>query len=367
MSGHRAGANIPNGDIRRWPGLCRAAGTTMMMPTTRAALLVSLLASAAPLVGCVVEPAEDVGEDPGESAGKADGSTGLPDVRCASEPDLPRGAFVHTNSKVISLAEEHHRAFDLVAGSTDATQVLEGKLRYGLHDVLFDEEVDVLACSGGVWKTIATTVTDLDGVFHVELSGTKRLKRGLRDLYVSVQGDRTGARFVALVAPAGTKLAVSDVDGTLTESEDAFPKALVTGAPVALHAGAAAAFQRIRSRGFVPVYVTARGDIFTNKTRDWLVANGMPRGPMRLAADAVTLPGEPTVAFKSAAFAELADHGFAIGMGIGNRASDITAYTNAGVPARSIFIKLPEFEGEVADRIADGEAVGFPSYSAIAR
>ena len=40
---------------------------------------------------------------------------------------------------------------------------------------------------------------------------------GLRDLYLSVVGDRTGARFVGLVAPSGTALAVSDVDGTLTD------------------------------------------------------------------------------------------------------------------------------------------------------
>lgn len=338
----------------------------MNMRTARTAILMSVVASAAPLGGCAAEPAEDVGVDPAEVEGKADGA-GLPDVPCATDPVLPAKGFAHTKSKLISLGIEHHRAFDVIAGSTDATQVLEGKLRYGVHDELEHEAVDVLACSAGTWVRIATTTTDDEGVFHLELRGAKRLKQGLRDLFVSVQGDRTGARFVALVAPTGTKLAVSDVDGTLTASEDAFPKSLVSGEAVALHAGAPAAFKRLRARGYTPVYVTARGDIFTNATRRWLVANGMPRGPMRLAAEAVTLPGQPTIDFKSDAFAELQDHGFAIGVGIGNRASDITAYTNAGVPAKSIFIKLPEFQSEIAAALTAGEAVGFASYDELAR
>jgi phosphatidate phosphatase PAH1 len=51
-----------------------------------------------------------------------------------------------------------------------------------------------------------------------------------------------------------------------------------------------------------------------------------------------------------------------IAIGVGNRATDIDAYTHAGLGGDQIFIKLPEFEGEVEARLTAGDAVGFASY-----
>lgn len=334
------------------------------MKTSHRSVLLALVPSIlAAVPACTT--ADDVALDPTEASadGKADG-VAFPDVRCTGTPSVTKEAFRHTTSSVITLASPAHRGFDLVASASEQAQHLTGEISYGVVDkALTDEVVDVYACRSGSWKRIGTATTDDAGQFDVSLAGSKRLPQGLRDMYVGVRGDQTGARFLALVAPVGTELVVSDVDGTLTSSENAFPEALVTGAPVAINVHAPSAFDRLHRRGYLPVYVTARGDRFTAATREWLAAAGMPRGPMRLAPHAITLPGEATVAYKSGVFAALEDHGMEIAVGIGNRASDITAYSSVGVDASGIWIKLPEFTDELSAPLGAKKAHGFADYA----
>jgi phosphatidate phosphatase PAH1 len=315
------------------------------------------------LAACTTTPSEPVGIDPGETAdGKADGSiTKLPDVTCAGAPDAgPTKPLRHSHHElVIDLGGAHHRGIDLVANAESDEQTIAGEISYnGLFDkALEDENVDVFACRAGAWKMIGSARTDDEGRFALRLTGGKRLPIGFRDMAVSVQADRTSARFVALVATADTSLAVSDVDGTLTTSEAAFA-ANVFGIDADIHDGAAEGWQAIARRGTVPVYLTARARKFTEDTREWLAKKGMPRGVLRLA-DHVLLPGGSTVEFKTAALQALE---LPIDRGVGNRASDIEAYTAAGIAPDHIFIKLPEYELEVADAIAEHRAIGFASY-----
>jgi hypothetical protein len=58
--------------------------------------------------------------------------------------------------------------------------------------------------------------------------------------------------------------------------------------------------------------------------------------------------------------------GFELAAGVGNRATDVTAYTDAGVAADRIFIELPEFADEVQPLIDAGDALGFTSYAELA-
>lgn len=344
------------------------------MTTTTTTLAPLFAALSCSLFAACAEPGlEEVGLDPAEASadldGKSDGAVSQqPDVRCTTAPTTGSATrWRHTSSAAIAIATPNHRGFDLIASSADATQVIAGEVSYGLADkALEDEKVELFACRAGAWKLVGSARTDDEGGFRVALTGANRLPVGLRDMYVSVQGDRSGARFLALVATAGTKLVVSDVDGTLTSSENAFPEALVTDTSVAVHPGAPAAFNQLALRGYQPIYVTARGDLFTGATRGWLTAVGMPRGPMRLAPHRITLPGSPTVAFKSGVLDELEAAGLDVAVGIGNRGSDIEAYTHAGVAPGSILIKLPEFRGEVAEALTAQRAVGFASYGDLA-
>jgi hypothetical protein len=167
---------------------------------------------------------------------------------------------------------------------------------------------------------------------------------------------------LGLVAPDATPLVVSDVDGTLTSSENAFLETVALGGEPDARPGAAKAFAAATARGDQPVYVTARGNQFTTATRDWLEHKGFPRGPVRLSPSFVTLPGGDTVAFKTTAISALSAAGLALSAGVGNRATDITAYTNTHVAADHIFIELPEFRSEVQSLLDAHAAVGFTSY-----
>jgi phosphatidate phosphatase PAH1 len=303
------------------------------------------------------------GTGSGSGSGSATEVSPLADVQCAGMPDTgPAGSWRHLTSRyIVELGAAHHRGIDLIASADDATQTIAGKITYGPTDKdLEDEDVEVYACLQGTWQYVATSRTNGDGRIALALTGAQRLPVGMRDLYLSVVGDRTGARFIGFVAPSDTRIVVSDVDGTLTAYENAYPESLVLGGDVAPHPGAPAALAAAAAKGYSIVYITARGDRFTQDTRDWFAAKSFPRGPVRMPSAIITMPGEETVEFKTEALAQLA--AFELAAGIGNRASDILAYTSAGLAPERIFIKLAEFEAEYATLLMEGSATGFTTY-----
>jgi len=333
-------------------------------------LVSAVVVGCVPSVGPGVEPGEgspigaDPAEvDPGAHPSKPGGT--VPDIRCAEAPDAGEaGSFHHGKNVLISLlGDPRHRGLDLMASAGAAGQTLEGWISYTLVDkALEDEDVEVFACSAGRWQRIGTARTDDEGHFTLGLLGDAQLPIGMRDLFVSVVGDRTGARFLGYVAPTGTPLVVSDVDGTLTSSENEFLETVVLGGVPGVRAGAARALGAAAAAGRQVVYVTARGNQYTGCTRDWLDANGFPRGPVRLSPSFLTLPGGDTIDYKVRTLAALSGVGFALSAGVGNRASDVTAYATAGVDAARIFVELPEFGDELQPLVDAGHAVGFSSY-----
>lgn len=315
-----------------------------------------------------------VGVDPAETdavfyAGRLDGPGAVPDVRCAGAPNAGKaGSFRHFKNVLISgLGDPRHRGFDLATSADGASQTLEGWISYTIVDkALEDEDVDVFACRAGRWRRVGTARTDDEGHFALALSGTGRLAIGMRDLFVSVVGDRTGVGFLGYVAPAGSPLVVTDIDGTLTSSESAFLETIALGIEPGARPGAARAFVAATAAGRQLVYATARGNQYTTATRDWLDHHGFPRGPIRLATSFVTLPGADTVEFKTRAISALTAAGLALADGVGNRASDVTAYAGTGLAAGRIFVELPEFADELQPLLDAHQAVGFSSYDELA-
>lgn len=288
------------------------------------------------------------------------------DLRCAGVPDAgAKTGWRHTASHLISeLGEPRHRGVDLIAAVTDAAQTIAGKITYSaIEKDLEDEDVELFACIDARWQPLGDVRTNGDGRFSLTLTGDELLPAGMRDLYVSVRGDRTGVTFLAFVAPEGSPIIVSDVDGTLTDSENAYPKALALGGDVPAHAAAAQTLMSAAARGVSVIYISARGDRFTQDTRTWLAAKGFPRGPIRLPTSIITLPGDDTIDFKSSALASFA--AFDLLAGFGNRATDIAAYTEAGLTPERIFIKLPEFTDELAGDLMAGNATGFDLYDTV--
>ena len=281
------------------------------------------------------------------------------DTRCAKPPEVKAVGFRHKRSKLIAKhGSPNHRGVDLIANEADAQQVIEGKLAYGKLDKDIDkEDAELFACIDNAWKSLGVHRADDDGRFTVTLGGAARLPVGMRDMYIAALGDGSGAYFVGYVAPKGTKVVVTDVDGTISWSENSIIKQVLSrdhdiktrpNAPKALS-----------SLPYPIVYTTARGDAFIGITRKWLERHGFPRGLLRLSRGLFAKPGESAIAYKTKTLKALT---IPIAAGIGNRKSDITAYTAIGLVGKQIFIHLPEFEKEVKKLIADGKAVGFADY-----
>src|SRR6185503_10983795 len=171
-------------------------------------------------------------------------------------------------------------------------------------------------------------------------------------------GDATGAYFVGYVAQKGTGIVVTDVDGTISWSENSVIKTVVSRDHDIKHRPSAP--EALSKLPYPIVYVTARGDVWIDVTRKWLERHGFPRGLLRLAKGIFARPGSKAIDYKTSILRALP---VAIAAGIGNRKSDITAYTSIGLAANQIFIHLPEYAKEVKKDIADGKATGFTDYA----
>ncbi|HWO20428.1 MAG TPA: hypothetical protein VNO30_16780 [Kofleriaceae bacterium] len=298
---------------------------------------------------------------PPAPAAAAPTTSGAPSTApCAGPPSGYVGSYRHRRNRLYkSLGSPRFRGVDLIAMEDDSVQTLGGKLAYTAADKdVWDEDVDVYACYPDGWRYIDHARTNREGRFEISLTGSFRLPPGMRDLYVHVPGHGGGVRFLAYVALRGTTAVVSDIDGTLTESEDAIFNTVLFGDDIAHQPHAPRALADVAA-GRLIIYVTSRGDQYTEVTRRWLALHGFPRGPLRLARSTITQPGAKTVAFKTGVLRALR---IPVAVGIGNRASDVAAYANAGLSPSRIFINLPEFSSELTAELSAGKATAFDDY-----
>ncbi|MEJ7600571.1 MAG: hypothetical protein WKG01_21875 [Kofleriaceae bacterium] len=324
-------------------------------------LLVSLFVL---LAACaMVDTTPDAPHDPTRPAYRPQqASASAVDEQCVGSPPTNVGAFRHRRNRMYAaLGEPSHRGIDLIASHGDATQTIAGKLAYTAADKdLSDEYVTLFACVDHRWSPLGRATTDGDGRFALTLTGPRRLPVGMRDLLAQVPGDGREMRFLAYVSAPNEHVVVTDIDGTLTQSENAIVGAVLAGKQIEHRWNAPAALQRSRRP---IVYVTARGDQLTESTRGWLREHGFPRGPMRLAPQLLVPPGPAQRDFKTMTLRAL---GVPIVAGIGNRATDILCYRDIGLAPERIFIHLTELEPEVRQEIAAGRARGFRDYRDLA-
>ncbi len=281
------------------------------------------------------------------------------DTRCTTPPAVKPVGFRHKRSKLIAKhGSPNHRGIDLIAYEDDKVQFIEGKLAYGKLDKDVDkEDAELFACIDNTWKSLGIHTTDDDGRLALTLEGPARLPPGMRDMYIAAVGDGSGAYFVGYVAPRGTKIVVTDVDGTISWSENSIIKQVISRDHDIKHRPSAP--QALSSLPYPVVYTTARGDAFIGITRRWLESHGFPRGMLRLSKGLFAKPGESAITYKTKTLKAIT---VPIAAGIGNRKSDITAYTNVGLTGKQIFIHLPEYEKEVRKLLDAGKAIGFKDY-----
>lgn len=285
-------------------------------------------------------------------------------AQCPSPPlVLPRGPFRQWGTSFKRVAgAPRHRARDIITRPGAPTFVI-AKFAYGFFDAdLSDEDVAVHLLRGcrGAWESVGvfrttgrgtpppasepgidealSEVPDTGGRVYVNLAH-HALAVGMHRVRFTVLGDGTQADALVDVLPPGAQVVVSDVDGTLTESEFASYRDVMGSTPPAANPGAATALSTLSGRGYHLVYLTARPDWFIPRTRTWLENEGFPLGVLRTSLGGQF--GSGAAAFKLHELAAMRDKLLVVpAFAFGNMPSDVRAYAAAGVaPSRAFFFR----------------------------
>ncbi len=251
------------------------------------------------------------------------------------------------------MGSARHRGRDLVLREGEAQWAL-AKFAYGAaDDDLKDEDVDLWLDRGctGAWELLTTETTtrdgdhatvegveDTGGRIYWELPPTERLPVGRHRIVFVVRGDHTTAEQFIDVLPAGTRIVVSDVDGTQTSSETAAWGSLLTGSGPDPRPYGADVLHQLQARGYHVFYITARPEWLEPRTREWLRDYGYPEGSVHTTLGGTGALGSAAETFKTEELAMLASHmPGSLDWAIGNTDTDVAAYVSAGVSPDRLF------------------------------
>lgn len=232
-----------------------------------------------------------------------------------------------------------HAAEDTVAVPASSPHLV-ARFAYGpLTSTLGGEPVAVELddCTG--WRSLGTHTTDLGG--RIELTADLALGPGVYEVRYVVVGDASLTTGYLWLAPAGTHLAVTDIDGTLTTSDGELFQQILDGTHVPVAYPSAAELTTTHAdKGHIVVYMTGRPSSLTQRTRDWLAGLGFAPGPVRLAPGPLeALPTDTGVGtYKRDYLTSLTASGFTLDLAYGNATTDIFAYTGAGIAATQQWI-----------------------------
>lgn len=296
------------------------------------------------------------GTDAASDASDAGASCPAPPACSTAAPSLGATAsWRHITTRVtVALGGPRHRGRDLFLREGEAQWAM-AKFAYGINDDdLNDEDVDIylLRGCGARWELLGTAATSANGSPHATVEGVaddggrvyfpipaaQRLAVGWHKLLFVVRGDHTTAVQWINVLPAGAHVVVTDVDGTLTESENAAVLALLTGPPPGANSGGADMLRALVDRGYQIFYLTARPEWLAQSTHDWLTLRGFPRGIVHTTLGFTGATGAPAQTFKTAELTALRTRlGMAPDYGFGNTDSDVAAYASIPVPTSGAF------------------------------
>lgn len=285
----------------------------------------------------------------------------------AAPPAAQKGSFRGFGSFLLSVTSTpNHRGHDAFLRQGDDQWVV-AKLAYGLFDQpLKREDVDVyvLRGCGSTWEKLGTSQTTngnehaaVDGVVddggrvYFQIPQASALGVGRHRVRLVVKGDVTATELFLEVLAADTPVFVSDVDGTLTTSELAEVGGVFTGTTPDANPHAAETFQALVKKGYRPLYLTARAERGTQRTREFLAERGFPAGIVQTSFSPLGLTGPDASTFKAAAIARVTGHGFSSKLGFGNTSTDVDAYSTAGIPASGAYFY--QFTPSVGQRIDD--------------
>jgi phosphatidate phosphatase PAH1 len=171
---------------------------------------------------------------------------------------------------------------------------------------------------------------------------------GVYEARFQVLGDRSLSTASVWVLPAGTHLAVTDIDATLSTSDFELFSQILDGSYVPSAFPDATTLTRAHADdGQIVVYLTGRPYWLTAPSRTWLADLGFAAGPLIVApSNGDALPTEGGVGdFKRAQIEALRARGYVVDVAYGNASTDIYAYLGAGLDPDRIWI-IGEHGGE---------------------
>ncbi|WP_437737170.1 LNS2 domain-containing protein [Sorangium sp. So ce1335] len=325
------------------------------------------------------------GGDDGSTSDGGDDSSGAgatgalcdPPPACNAAPPDPGEelSWNHATSYLIAGAgSPNHRGRDLYLTPDDPQWIL-GKFAYGLTDKdLKGERVDIYLLRGceGAWERLGSAMTtggdathpevegvsDSGGRVYFEIPAAQRLGPGRHRVHLVVRGDLSSTDSFIEVVPRGTPMFVSDVDGTLTGTETEEFTTLLTGLLPEVHPHAAAAFHQLTSKGYRPMYLTARPEWLVQRTRDFLEAYGFPPGIVHTTLGLTGALGQSAAEYKTAELQHLFESKeMELAWAFGNTETDAEAYDNAGLMplGRRVFFQFDDdaFGGRRIDDYGD--------------
>lgn len=305
----------------------------------------------------------------------------LPTLACAppAAPVVATRPWRHgfTSPLIVHTGAPHHRGRDNFV-NPGATQTVIGKIAYGLTDKdLEDEEVDVFVqrdC-GSEWEKLGTAITTTDEAPHATVEGVpsdggrvyfeipqdKQLGPGRHRIRLVVAGDGSSTDLFLDVVPRGAPIFISDVDGTLTSSENVEFVKLLEGELPDTHPGAPEALRALAAKGYRPIYVTARPEWLVQRTRDFLELHGFPPGIVHTSTSITGAGfGASAARYKEGEIAMLAEKGLVPAYGFGNMPSDSDAYAPIPDPTHRIFYQI---DGSFTGRRIDSYTELLPDFA----
>lgn len=285
-------------------------------------------------------------------------------IRADDAPTGSREAWRHRRTPVFTISQgaPQHRCRDSLAVAGGPQEVI-CKFAYGPWDKdLEDEDVEVFVRPEGsdAWRRLGVgrtgrgehrdgtrDIRNLDGWMVFPIPGAAALPPGRHRVRAVVQGDGAAVEADLWVLAPSHAVVVFDIDGTLTTGDSELTRELANAAAEEIYhpkirAGAADVIRARVAAGALPVYLTARPDRLTNRTRAWLEAENLPAGPLQLQSSVAGALSKPhTQRYKQRVVQALVDQGFTVVAAYGNAVTDIDAYLAAGLEPAHIFIVGP--------------------------
>ncbi len=211
------------------------------------------------------------------------------------------------------------------------------KINQGLFgNPLAGERVSLWSYDGSAWASIGATTTDANGAYDLPATGYTAANK--HPVYSMLEADGSCAEHFTTLLPPGSKVVVTDIDGTLTvddaQSIDQIPDA--TYVPIEM-GSAHQLIQAWDAKNYPIIYLTARPNTLRVESRVWLRDQGFPTGALITA-----VMTEEASAYKTAWLERIVTQfGWDVVAAYGNADTDITAYNNAGIPKDQTFIVGP--------------------------